>query len=215
MIKRNEYKVKIEKSIKMLPNNCRNDENGRAKSINQNTLFSVQQTLKEEVDKFEEEYPLFFDNSKQLIETINKLEEINLNQIEINQEGENQIIELKKKKVDLETEKETKMNVLISDKNLLMTQIKSSESEILKSELMNTGFVDKSFNGNFDDIKVSLFAIYSAFKSYFDKNITFESQKDFDKKKNLINCLAQIEFIIYKFSIAIKKENPLTVFKLV
>ena len=73
----------------------------------------------------------------------------------------------------------------------------------------------EKFHANVDKITAVLHQISVAFKADFEKGDTPEALKNIDEKRNLISTLSQLEGVVYKYSLAIKREDPAHVYKLV
>lgn len=156
----------------------------------------------------EEAYTIFFKNPKQILEIIQKIEEKNIQQIQLNQDSEILILDLRKKKKDLGIENHEKMDIFETTKNGLFEKIGFAENEISRLQKKNKSFERTNFNLNLEQVKTLVFIIFQNFKFDFDKKINFESLRDFDEKENLMRCLSQIESLIYKYFTSLKNDDP-------
>ena len=161
----------------------------------------------------EEEYTIFFKNPKQILEIVQKIEGKNIQQIQLNQDSEILILDLRKKKQDLKIENHEKMNILETTKNGLFEKIEFAENEIGQLKKNKKSFERTNFNINLEQVKTLVYNIFQNFKFDFDKKINFESLRDFDEKENLMRCLSQIESLIYKYLTSLKKDDPAFVYK--
>ena len=161
----------------------------------------------------EGKYVLFFDRPSQLIETIEKIEETNLLEIQLIQENEQSLIDLQQKLTSLETEKNKKLNVLGEIRDDLNSRIKTCEEEVRSTKKKTESFQKEEFSRNLDKIKAFLFQICQNFKGEFEKSQLIESLKELESKQTLMASLAQIEKLIYKYSLALKKENQSVIYK--
>lgn len=161
----------------------------------------------------EDKYVLFFDRPSQLIETIDKIEEANLIEIQLIQENEQSLIDVQQKLTSLETEKNKKLNVLGEIRDDLKSRINQCEEEVRFTKKKTESFQKEEFSRNLDKIKAFLFQICQNFNGEFEKTQLIESIKELESKQTLMACLAQIEQLIYKYSLALKKENQSVIYK--
>lgn len=174
---------------------------------------SCLQKENEEVDEFDEESQIYFEFPVQLVETIDKIEADNLQFIQIIQENEQALLEIQQKSAFEGEEKTFKISELSRKKVELLNNIRCCEEEISQMQKKTQQFEKEEFRNKLEKIKVLVFGIYQNCRSDFDKSFTIESLKDLEDKKGLMFCLAQMESLIYKFSLAIKKENHAMIYK--
>ncbi|MCC6271328.1 MAG: hypothetical protein IT190_08630, partial [Microbacteriaceae bacterium] len=84
----------------------------------------------EEVENYDQEYKIHFENPKQLIEAIDKIEEDNLLVIQLIQENEQVLIELQQNLNEFDSEKNSKISTLTQSRDELKHRIHCSEEEI-------------------------------------------------------------------------------------
>ena len=144
---------------------------------------------------------------------IDKLEEKNLQQITINQNNEIQLSEYQKKMADLHKESLLKLTSITQNRNLLLEKIKSIENGTRQIERRKYDEEQNNLSQDLEKVKQLLFFIFQNFKPNFDKTISFETVRDFDEKQNIMNCLVQIESMIYKYQCALKKEDSASILK--
>lgn len=169
----------------------------------------------EEVEQFEEEYRIFFDTPSQLVDVLNKLEEGNLQVIQVIQENEQLYIDLSKKLSAFDTEKNAKIAALTATRDDLRVRIRHVEEETRSMQRMAENVENEDCNNDMKKVRAQLLQIYQTFKGDFEKAHSSDSLKDMDDKRSLMTCLSLIEGVIYKYSLAIKKEDPAAVYKLV
>ena len=204
---RNEVQIRLMEKLKLMRGNL-------SKIELQNEYKSKMRSQEnEEVEHYDQEYRIHFENPKQLIEAIDKIEEDNLQVIQLIQENEQVLIELQQKLNEFDSEKNSKISTLTQSRDELKHRIHSSEEEIRLTQKRSDNFEKEEFSQNMEKIKVLLYQIFQQFKGEFDKHPTMESFKDFDEKQSLMSVLSQIENLIYKFSLSLKKENPNSIFK--
>lgn len=176
-------------------------------------MSAVNLEIQEKITDYEEEYPLFFKSPKQLVDFINKLEEQNLQFIQFNQDYEMEILEQTQEVEKQNTINCAKFNALSETKRELFEQVKKIEEEIRQSEARNRAFEFSSSDQNLEQLKGSLYSIYHAFKQHFDKGLLLDSVRDLVDKNVVLNCLSQVETIIYRMGVALKKEDQKSIFK--
>lgn len=168
-----------------------------------------------EVEQFEEEYRLFFETPRQLVETINRLEEGNLTVIQQIQENEQNLLDTGNKMNVSDSEKNQKIAALTATRDDLRLKIKALEDEVRTTQRRAETMEKEKFHSNVEKIRAALNQISATFKADFDKGESGEGLKDADEKRSLIATLSQLEGIVYKYSLAIKREDPTHVYKLV
>lgn len=169
----------------------------------------------EEVEQFEEEYRIFFDSPSQLVDVLNKLEEGNLQVIQVIQENEQLLIDLSKKLSAFDSEKNAKIAALTATRDDLRMRIRHVEEETRSMQRLAENVENEDCNNDMKKVRAQLLQIYQTFRGDFEKPHSSDSLKDMDEKRSLMTCLSLIEGVIYKYSLAIRKEDPAAVYKLV
>ena len=204
---RNDYQIKAMDKLKASRKNASKGELIKEYKLHHLSLED------EEVEQFEEEYKIYFENPKQLIEAIDKIEEDNLQVIQMIQDNEQAFFDVQQKLRKFDTEKNSKINCLAQTKDELNQRIKNCEEEIRFTQKKSDNFEKEEFGQSLEKVKEFLYQIFHQFKGDFEKHHSMDSFKELEEKQGLMFVLLQIESLIYRFSLALKKENPHSVFK--
>jgi hypothetical protein len=158
--------------------------------------------------KSNEEFTIYFDNPDQLIEKINSIEEKNLQMMQTNQQEEQSLVDLQNKVKSFKLENKKKIADLKQLHFNLNLKIEENKDEISRFHAQKYNIDKKYLMENFGKIENTLFNIYHMFRYDFDRFHHFGAGSDFKEKKNIIISLSDIEKLLYKFSVLLRRENP-------
>lgn len=159
------------------------------------------------------EVNIYFESPEQLIERINSIEEKNLLMMQANQEEEQNLVDHQNRVKELKIEKSEKIESLKQLRDNLSQQIEANYEEITRLQAKKANNDKEFLQESLQKVESTLFTLYQTFRYDFDRSHQITSSGDFKDKKHIINCLSDIEKLLYKYSISIRRENPETLVK--
>jgi len=154
------------------------------------------------------EVNIYFEKPEQLIERINSIEEKNLLMMQANQEEEQNLVDHQNRVKDLKAEKSEKIEGLKQLRDSLNQQIEVNYEEITRLQAKKANNDKEFLQESLQKVESTLFTLYQTFRYDFDRSHQINSSADFKDKKHLINCLSDIEKLLYKYSMMVRRENP-------
>ena len=128
--------------------------------------------------------------------------------MQANQEEEQNLVDHQNRVKDLKAEKSEKIEGLKQLRDSLNQQIEVNYEEITRLQAKKANNDKEFLQESLQKVESTLFTLYQTFRYDFDRSHQINSSADFKDKKHLINCLSDIEKLLYKYSMMVRRENP-------